>query len=278
MNESQQRNSPASADIFAAVNNYFLLFFCGSCVLSSMYIQQLFFILGQYRIGIGVSAIFGILLPVFLLMRKFPTGVRHQIRLARPRTHRLILVIVATAAAVVLIDQIYVFSQRLSPVPADYADAIRDLKPGSPLELAITFAGLCVLVPVAEEVVFRGMIQQIFVRNMGPWIGVALAAGVFGAAHLNAHLLLSITAFGLFLSFVFNATRNLTYTIVAHALFNVTALVQLVLQDDVLAGNLPIYLQDLWIAIVALVIFIFLIAKIREGGPETEPPSESPIS
>lgn len=276
MDERESRNTGVAVNVFTAVNNYFLLFFCASCVLSSMYIQQLFFMLGQYRIGIGVSSVVGILLPIYLLMRKFPTGVRQQVRVAKPRIHRLILVIVMTVAAVILIDQIYVINQRISPVPEDYAEAIRELKPTTPLDLAVTFLGLCVLVPVAEEMVFRGLIQQIFTRNMGAWIGAALAGAIFGAVHLNAHLLISITIFGWFLGFLFNATGNLTYTIVAHAIFNGVALAELTIFPDIEGGNLPAYLQDVWVSVVALVLFVFLVSKIKEGGSETEPPYEIP--
>ena len=276
MDEREQRNTGTAPDVFTAVNNYFLLFFCASCVLSSMYIQQLFFMLGQYRLGIGVSSVLGILLPIYLLMRKFPAGVRQQVRIARPQVHRMVLVVILTLAAVVLIDQIYVINQRITPVPEDYADTIRELKPTNVLDFAITFMGLCVLVPVAEEAVFRGLIQQVFTRNMGPLIGVTFAGAIFGAVHLNAHLLISITAFGLFLGFLFNYNGNLTYTIVAHAIFNGVALAELTLFPDVGGGDLPVYLRDVWVVVVALVLFVFLVAKIREGGSETEPPYQIP--
>jgi membrane protease YdiL (CAAX protease family) len=278
MDEREKSNTRTPHDVFTAVNNYFLLFFCASCVISSMYIQQLFFMVGQYRIGIGVSSLLGILTPVYLLIRKFPSGVKHQVRLARPRVHRMILVVVMTLAAVVLIDQIYVITQRFSPVPEDYAEAVRELKPESVLDFVITFAGLCVLVPMAEEMVFRGLIQQVFTRNMGALIGVALAGAIFGAVHLNAHLLISVTVFGWFLGYLYQATGNLTYTMAAHAIFNGVALAQLAFAPDTEAGNLPVYLRDTWIVVVALVLFIFLVAKIREGGSETEPPYEIPAA
>jgi membrane protease YdiL (CAAX protease family) len=273
MDEMHQGNTPAEPDLFAAVNNYFLLFFCISCVLSSMFIQQLFVTVGQYRMGIGFSSLFGIILPVVLLTRKFPGGFTRQVRLFRPRVHRLILVFVATGAAVVLVDQIYVISQRFSPVSEEYAEQIRELKPHGAFQLVVTALGLCLLVPVAEEVVFRGLIQRIFSRNMAPLLAVALAGAIFGAVHLNAHLLVSITAFGWFLGFLFETTGNLLYPIIAHAVFNGVALVQLVGDENVEGGNLPVYLQDVWIVVASLVIFIFLMVKIKEGGSESEPPS-----
>ena len=278
MDEMNKSNTPDGRDLFAVVNNYFLLFFCISCVLSSMFIQQLFVTAGQYRMGIGFSSLFGIILPTVLLMRKFPGGFNAQVRLLKPRVHRTILVIVAAFAAVVLVDQIYVINQRFYPVPEQYADQIRELKPDGTLEFVVTMLGLCLLVPVAEEIVFRGMIQRIFTRNMGAFLGVLLAGAIFGAVHLNAHLLISITAFGWFLGFLFAATGNLIYPIIAHAIFNGVALIQLVTDESVERGNLPLYLQDVWILVASLVIFIFLISKIREGGiesPVVETPAEA---
>ncbi len=270
MEDSRQRNTPH--DVFTAVNNYFLLFFCASCVLSSMYIQQLFLVAQHYRMGIGASALLGIILPVYLLTHRFPSGVRAQLRIGRPHLHRLVLVIVAALAAVVVVDQIYILTQHFSPVPEDYADAIRELRPTSTLQFIVTILGLSVLVPVAEEAIFRGLIQQVFSRNMGPILAIALAGATFGAVHLNAHLLISITVFGWFLGWMYHATGNLLYTIVAHGIFNTVALAQLIWVPESEVSDLPIYLQDVRIVVAATVIFIFLLFKMREGGPEMEPP------
>jgi membrane protease YdiL (CAAX protease family) len=240
-----------------------------------MYIQQLFLVAGEHRLGIGISALIGIVLPAYLLLRRFPRGLAGQVRIARPRVHRMIMVIVATLAAVVLIDQIYVVNQRFSPVPDDYAQAIRDLKPTNAFQFAVTFAGLCLLVPLAEEIIFRGLIQQIFARNMNGALGVLLAGATFGAIHMNAHLLISITAFGFFLGYIYHVTGNLTYTIVAHSLFNIVAFAQLAIQSESEASSLPVYLTDIRIVVVSLVFFIFLLIKTKEGGPETGPPYET---
>jgi membrane protease YdiL (CAAX protease family) len=275
MENHDQSNTSTPHDVFTVVNNYFLLFFCASCVLSSMYIQQLFLVAGENRLGIGVSALFAILLPAYLLLRRFPRGLVGQLRVARPRVHRMILVVVATCAAVVIVDQIYVINQRFSPVPESYADAIRDLRPTNAFQFAVTFVGLCLLVPLAEEIVFRGLIQQVFVRNMGAVAAVLLAGATFGAVHLNAHLLISITAFGFFLGYIYHVTGNLTYSIVAHAIFNMVAFAQLALQTEAEASALPFYLSDIRVVVAALVIFIFLLFKTKEGGPETEPPYDS---
>ena len=262
-------------DIFSTLNNYFLLFFCASCVVSGMYVQQLFLTMGQYRVGIGVSALLGMIAPMYLITRRFGGGIREQLRIAPPRVPQVVYLVLATLCAVVVVDQIYLITQQFSPAPDQYAESLTDLRPTSGMTFAITFVGLCVLVPVAEEMVFRGYVQQIFTRNMGGAAGFLLAGLVFGAVHLNAHLLVSISFFGVFLSFVYFATGNLTYTIVAHSLFNTVALLQLTFTPQTAEASLPFYLRDVRVLVFALVLLIYLLLKLKQGGPETEPPWES---
>jgi len=259
-------------DVFSVVNNYFLLFFCASCVISSIYLQQIFIMMGQYRVGISVSAILGIILPVYLLTRRFGASFRSQIRMVRPRLYPMIVVALATLAAVVIVDQIYLITQQFSPAPEEYMSSVQELRPNGVGSFIVTFLGLCMMVPMAEELVFRGVIQQIFTRNMGPALGFILGGLVFGAVHLNAHLLISISFFGVFLGFIYYATGNITYSIVAHSLFNAVALLQLTFNNPATDGELPFYLSDVRIFVVALVLMLYALFKLKQGGPETEPP------
>lgn len=277
MDETPERNTDLSRfDLFTVVNNYFLLFFSASCVLASMYLQQVFMMAHQNRVGISVSAILGIILPVYLLARRFAMGVRRQLRLARPRLQPLAFVVLATLATVVVVDHIYLINQQFSPVPEYYTEGLRELKPTNAWSFILTFVGLCMMVPFAEEMVFRGVIQQIFTRNMGPVLGFLLAGITFGAVHLNPHLLISISFFGVFLGFVYYATGNLAYTIIAHAVFNGVALAQLTTMPvDGEKYDLPFYMQDVRYFVVALVLLVFLLHKIKQGGSETEPPYET---
>ena len=276
MDEHPGRNSDLELpDIFSGINNYFLLFFALSCIISSLYLQQIFIMMGQYQVGISASAVLAVIIPVYLVTRRFAPGFRAQLRLALPRTPQLVYVLLATCAVVIVVDQIYLISQHFKPAPVEYADSLKELKPTSTMAFILTFMGLCLLVPLAEELVFRGLVQQIFSRNIGPVFGFVLAGLLFGAGHLNAHLLVSISFFGVFLGFVFYATGNLTYTIIAHGLFNTIALVQLTMTPEVEQSNLPFYLTDVRIFVVAAVLLIFFLAKIKQGGSETEPPYSS---
>ncbi|MDH3197983.1 MAG: CPBP family intramembrane metalloprotease [Candidatus Krumholzibacteria bacterium] len=276
MDEKPRSNTEVGrADVFTAVNNYLLLIFCGSCVLSSMYIQQLFLAVGQYRSGIGVSALVGIMLPLGLVARRFGGGLRRQLCVQRPRLARSVYVVLATLAVVVVVDQIYLINQQFMPVPEDYLRSVSELKPEGAWAFAVTFVGLCLLVPAAEEMVFRGFVQRIFARNMGGVLAFVLAGIVFGAVHLNPHLLVSIGFFGIYLGFVFYASGNLSYTVMAHAVFNTIALLQLTFTDVLEASEPPFYLQDVRMFVVAVVLLVYLLVRIKRGGPETEPPRDA---
>lgn len=278
MEEQPESNTDLeSTDVFTSVNNYLLLFLCASCLLGSMYVQQVFIYLGLYRLGIGVSSLTAIIIPLWILLRRMGPGVARQARLAPPKVARMAYVTLATLATVVIVDQIYLITQQFSPVPREYMESLESLRPSNGWSLVTVFAGLCVLVPVAEELLFRGIIQQIFTRSMGAVAGFLLAGLLFGAVHLNAHLLVSISFFGVMLSFIYYASGNLAYTIVAHALFNGIALLQLTLSPADESADLPFYLRDVRIFVISAVLLVYFLYKIKKGGPETEPPYESQL-
>lgn len=77
-----------------------------------------------------------------------------------------------------------------------------------------------VLAPVAEEILFRGIvytwIRQIGFPRMALW-GTAL---LFGLIHLNVAIFLPLVALSLVLALLYERTGNLLAPITAHALFN----------------------------------------------------------
>jgi membrane protease YdiL (CAAX protease family) len=259
-------------NIFTAVNNYFLLFFSVACVMSSVYLQGLFLYFNQIRIGISVSALVGIVLPIYLITRRFPLGFRRQLRIRTPDFTSGLYVLIATVLMVVIIDFVYILSQRLFPVPSGFMESLEMLKPDSPFTFVVTFLGLCIVVPIAEELVFRGLVQQIFSRNMNQVLAFVAAGFFFGAVHLNAHLLISITFYGIFLGYIFYATRNLTYTIISHAVFNSVSFIQLASTNPEQFTAPPFYVKDVRLIIASAVLLAFFLKKLKRGDTATEPP------
>ena len=190
-------------EVFNTFNSYFLLLFSMCCILGSVFIQEIFVVLDQFRLGIIVAPAVGIVAPVYLLAKRFSKGFREQLRMRAPKPQVAFYIFIATLAMVAIVDYLFAFSQRLLPSPVNYLETLNELRPHGIWSGIATFLGLGVVVPVAEEIVFRGVIQRVFERNMGGVVAFVLAGVFFGVIHLNPQLLLSMACFGVFLGFVF---------------------------------------------------------------------------
>jgi membrane protease YdiL (CAAX protease family) len=94
----------------------------------------------------------------------------------------------------------------------------------------------CVGAPLVEELFFRGLVQTRLVGRHGPVIGIVVASLVFGAAHLlswSGPMTLAyawaVAAGGLVLGTIRHLTGRLGPGIVAHALFNLQAVLAVLL-------------------------------------------------
>ena len=84
-------------------------------------------------------------------------------------------------------------------------------------------AGVAVLVPIAEEVAFRGYLFPALTRWSGPWTAALIAAALFGAAHVLAYppeVLPALTFFGFGACLLYWMTGSLLPCIGLHALNN----------------------------------------------------------
>lgn len=262
-------------DVFAVFNPYFLLFFSVSCILSSVFVQQVVLMMGQLQLALVAGPLIGIVLPVFLLTYRFPPGFWWQLRIGGVRFRLAFYTVVATLAAIVIIDYVSLFTQQFAPVPETYVDFLMGMKPTGPGTFAITFVGLCVAVPFAEEIVFRGMIQRVMARNMPGALAVILAAIFFGGIHLNPPLLPSLICFGVLAGFIFHVCDNLSYAILAHAVLNGVALVKLTLASANNLDDSPYYLHEPWFLGLALLVLTLLVIRIKKEAALSRLPLET---
>jgi membrane protease YdiL (CAAX protease family) len=98
-------------------------------------------------------------------------------------------------------------------------------------DLAVIAVLTVVVVPVVEELLFRGLVLRGFVRvfrgtgrSLGPVLAVTATGIVFGLAHFELLEFPGLAAFGIVLSVLAYKSRRLGPGIVAHATFNLTAI------------------------------------------------------
>lgn len=83
---------------------------------------------------------------------------------------------------------------------------------------------ICIIAPFTEEVLFRGIILRSFLSNYSVNHAIILSAVLFAAFHLTLVQLPVALIMGLFLGWLYVQTRLLWPTILAHALYNLCAI------------------------------------------------------
>lgn len=90
----------------------------------------------------------------------------------------------------------------------------------------------CVLAPVVEEMMFRGVFLRGFLHRYPPWIAIGLSSLIFGLAHVDPGHALVASAMGVAFGWLYYATRSLWPSIIAHAVMNTGATVYTKLDPD----------------------------------------------
>ena len=92
-----------------------------------------------------------------------------------------------------------------------------------PLNGGILFMTVCVVAPIFEELLFRGIIFRVLLAHLKPWLALVGSALLFALMHPPSSWPV-IFAIGLGLGLVYYRSGNLLINIWAHALWNVLAL------------------------------------------------------
>ncbi len=89
---------------------------------------------------------------------------------------------------------------------------------------------IALLAGVAEELLFRGVIQRGVEQLSGsPWLGLAIGSLLFGLAHpISATYAVMAALIGVYLGWLLVATDNLFVPVVTHAAYDFAALIYLV--------------------------------------------------
>jgi hypothetical protein len=90
----------------------------------------------------------------------------------------------------------------------------------------------CVLAPVVEEMMFRGVFLRGFLYRYPAWMAIGLSSFIFGLAHIDPGHAIVAGTMGVAFGWLYYATRSLWPSIIAHAVMNTGALVYTQLDPD----------------------------------------------
>ncbi|GAB4284572.1 MAG: hypothetical protein Kow0067_06620 [Coriobacteriia bacterium] len=104
---------------------------------------------------------------------------------------------------------------------------ITRLFPDTAAGIAATVLLALVIAPLAEEALFRGVIYAGLRDRHGELVGLVVSSGVFAAFHFELYVFAPIFVLGLLLGRIVSLRRSLWPAVIAHALFNASALLVL---------------------------------------------------
>jgi membrane protease YdiL (CAAX protease family) len=171
----------------------------------------------------STTAHVGAILGVFLFWRFFATRTSEPPP-PPPRPNALrsgiatFLVALPIVYAVSFVWQSLLERCGIAASPQDLVGLLRDSK--SPTFQALMIFAATVIVPVAEESLFRAGLFRYARHRLPRWVALGAPALLFGAMHANLASFAPLVALGLIFSLAYERTGRIGTAMVAHGLFN----------------------------------------------------------
>lgn len=180
--------------------------------------------LGAYSGGLIAVAAF-----IFVQQALWPEAIAAGRRVGPGRTMRIAVVmlliiypLVAAAAQLAALLTWRLTGQEPEPLAHDMLKTLAE----SPVDswFVLTVAMIVVAAPICEEVMYRGLVQNMIKRlGLSRWWSITAASVVFAAAHISAaplHALLALFILSLGMGWAYEKTGRLLAPILMHAMFN----------------------------------------------------------
>lgn len=194
------------------------------------------------------GALGGVLLPLLVLAWRWRWRAGRDFALGRPAAAHAAGAVLLALAALAPGSLLAWLSMRLHPADPQWLAHYTANLPRTPADIAVATVAVVVVGPLAEEVVFRGLVHRVFSRTWGAWPAIAVSALLFGLVHGEPWYLLGLIAVGALLGFVWEATGSLTCCWLAHAVHNGISLGVMVATGPAAAQAQPPTATDLALA------------------------------
>lgn len=207
-------------------------------------------------------------LPIYVFIYRL-----RKERLIRTCEFRIIPVYKAVLAALLGIGLNFVVSVFVSATSLDKLSPEHEELMSSLLNntsFAVTLLGVGILIPVFEEILFRGIVFNELKRNMRVLPALILQAVIFGAFHMNLTQAIYTSILAIALGLVYIWTKSLWGPILIHIFLNSTSAI---ISNYGSEQFLESYGSILILASIAIVIIAFVVlpkSARREARHEAE--------
>ena len=242
-----------------------------------------------YRIATGLGQIIFILVPTLVLIRFASTNQQEFLRLKMPSVPGILVSLVGIFSLQQML-QIYLIYQERIPLPPEVQSIMEKFKEmfeavykqlvstNSIPELLWVIIIVALIPAIAEEFLFRGLVQRSFEKGLTPMRGVIATGLIFGAYHMNPFSFIPLAVIGIYLGFLTMRSGSIWVSVVTHFFNNAFACLALYLnlKDDYVVfgdsesmstGSLVF---TFWFFGVVFLISMFYFLKITKPIQQTE--------
>ena len=163
-------------------------------------------------------------------LRKKP--IAHVIKNKAVTPAAMFMVVISAIGARLVVSAYFFFADGFKPLKNSIENSSSAMPEFTYLyQIIIALFSIVIIAPFFEEVLFRGLIQNEFLKIMRPWAAIVLQAILFGIAHLALFQSSFAFAVGILLGFIYYKTNSIKAVTVFHGVFNITAPVSQVAQN-----------------------------------------------
>jgi membrane protease YdiL (CAAX protease family) len=210
------------------------------------------------------GSLLGVVLPCRMLARGNGGTLRHDFHLDRVDAGMLAATVVVAAAALIPTSVLAGLSARIHPVDPQWIAFTVEHLPSSGLGVAVAAVTAVLAAPLAEELLFRGLVYRLARRAWGAWPAAVVSSLLFGLIHGEPWYLFGLIGLGLVLAYLYETTGSLVAPVIAHALHNAVSL-YLMIRDPAQLGEDPALETTDWtllaVSVVALAVTAVLLSR-----------------
>ena len=185
----------------------------------------------------------------------------------------LILIIPFLIGAQILVTEANVYVEKAIPPPPWFFELFNGIFESDYGWLG-AFLKVAIVAPVVEELIFRGVIMNGFMRNYPKFLAIFFSALLFALFHLNPWQFPATFVLGLLLGWLMARTRNIFVCIAGHSINNLLVLLTITFWEEISQHALMLMEKEkqltagaLLVATSVLLIFLFSMKRKKKQAP-----------
>jgi membrane protease YdiL (CAAX protease family) len=257
---------PGPRGIWETWSNRRLLLWTILLMFADFTLQGLFFQLtNRLFSSVAAGSLVAVLLPCFLLARARGGSLASEFDLGGVPWSVLGWAALAAVGSLLPASLLAQLSVQIHPVPESWVQLFAEHMPQRGSDIALALFAVMVAGPVAEELLFRGLLYRLARRVWGTSAAAVLSALAFGLLHGEPWYLFGLVALGLLLAYIYEMTGSLTPGVLTHAVYNGLSFALLLENRDLATSASGVNEFDVLLVVGSLLLLAFACTHLARG-------------